>query len=86
MLDSLSRLLYIAILLGVTTRFRLADVLAELGISQSEAARRSGVSFVTINAMVNNKTRSVALDTLDKLAQSLGLEPGDLLERTTQRP
>lgn len=65
----------------MTTLFRLADVLDRLGISQSEAARRSGVSFVTINAIVNNKTRSVALQTLDKLAAALGVNPGDLLER-----
>lgn len=48
-------------------------------MTQSELARRSGVSFVTVNAIANNRTHSVALDTLDKLATSLDVQPGDLV-------
>ena len=50
-------------------------------MSQSELARRSGVSFVTVNRMCGNKTEGVSLDTLDKLATALGVEPGDLIRR-----
>lgn len=63
------------------TRFRLAELLEKAGISQSELARRTGVSFQTINAIANNRTRQVKLDTLDAFAAALGVEPGDLLER-----
>ena len=61
------------------TRFRLRELLEKLGISQSELSRRSGVSFPTINAMCANRTATVALATLDRIADALGVAPGDLL-------
>jgi DNA-binding Xre family transcriptional regulator len=61
-------------------RFRLKELLEEAGVSQSEAARRSGVSFATINRMCTNATRQVSLDVLDQLAKYLKCAPGDLLE------
>ena len=64
------------------TRFRLAELLEERGVSQSELARSSGVSFQTINAIANNRTTRVDLATLDAIAKALRCEPGDLLERT----
>jgi DNA-binding Xre family transcriptional regulator len=71
------------------TRFRLAELLSrppeEGGMSQSELARRSKVSLVTINSIANNRTRRVDLDTLDALAKALDVEPGDLLEREPAR-
>jgi len=66
-------------------RFRLAELLEERGMSQSELARRSGITFATINAMTRNRTTGVQLDTLDKLARALGVEPGDLIERDKKR-
>jgi DNA-binding Xre family transcriptional regulator len=54
-------------------------------MSQSELARRSGVSFTTVNAIANNKTRRVDLDTLDALAKVLDVQPGELLEREPAR-
>ncbi len=65
---------------GVTARFRLQEILDEVGMSQSELSRRSGVSFVTINRMCNNLTEGVSLKTLDALAQVLGVQPGDIIE------
>lgn len=66
----------------MAVRFRLAELLEESGLSQSELARRSGVSFVTINGVANNKTSRVDLATLDAICKVLGCEPGELLERT----
>ena len=82
---SLSRMLYNATLLAMPTRFRLRELLEKLGISQSELARRSGVSFPTINAMCTNRTATVALATLDRIADALGVEPGDLIARDPKR-
>ena len=65
----------------MAARFRLAELLERGGLTQTELARRSGVSLVTINAIANNRTAQVKLDTLDKLARVLGVEPGELLER-----
>jgi DNA-binding Xre family transcriptional regulator len=71
----------------MAARFRLAELLdaATPPMSQSELARRSGVSLVTINAIANNRTRQVKLDTLDALSKALGVEPGELLEREPKR-
>jgi putative transcriptional regulator len=68
----------------MTARFRLQELLdrEESPVkSQSELARKSGVSLVTINAIANQRTTRVDLNTLDKLSKALGCEPGDLLER-----
>ena len=63
----------------LTVRFALDSALK--GMSQSELSRRSGVSLTTINAMVNNKTTRVDLETLDKLCKVLNCAPGALLKR-----
>jgi len=66
-------------------RFRLRELLEAASMSQSELARRSGISFQTINAIVGNRTAQVSLNTLDAISKALGLEPGDLLERDPKR-
>jgi DNA-binding Xre family transcriptional regulator len=38
-------------------------------------------AMTTINAMVLNKTKQVSLSTLDALCGTLGVRPGELLER-----
>jgi putative transcriptional regulator len=65
----------------VPVRFRLSELLDAAGLNQSELARRSGVSIVTINAIANNRTNQVRLDTLDKLSEALKCQPGELIER-----
>ena len=65
----------------VPARFRLQELLdaQEPPMSQSELARRSGVSLVTVNAIANNRTIQVSLRTLEALAAALGVEPGDII-------
>ena len=67
--------------LPMAARFRLKELLEEKDMAQSELARRSGISFVTINRMAANKTAQVSLNTLDAISKALGCEPGELLER-----
>lgn len=71
----------------VPTRFRLREQLAahEPPMSQSELARRSGVSLVTINAIANNRTTRVDLETLDAICSVLKVRPGDLLEKSERK-
>jgi DNA-binding Xre family transcriptional regulator len=68
---------------SMTARFRLKELLGahHPPMSQSELARQCGVSFVTINAISNNRTKQVQLETLDRIAEALGVAPGDLIER-----
>lgn len=67
------------------TKFRLADILADQGMSQRELARLSGVTLVTINRMCANRTEGATLATLDKLATALGVAPGDLIAKEPKR-
>ena len=69
----------------MAVRFRLAAKLEEASMSQSELARRSGISLVTVNAMAKNRTTRVDLATLDALCAALDCEPGELLERDGKR-
>jgi DNA-binding Xre family transcriptional regulator len=69
----------------VPARFRLQELLEAAEMSQSELARRTGISFTTINAIANNKTKQVQLETLDRLADALSVEIGELLERVGKR-
>jgi putative transcriptional regulator len=66
-------------LANVPTRFRVHELLGDL--SQRELAKRSGVSPTTINRMCGNLTAQVSLATLDAIAEVLGVEPGELIER-----
>jgi putative transcriptional regulator len=62
--------------------FRLGELLAKRpGMSQLALARAAGLTAQTVNAIANNRTRRVDLDTLDKLAKALGCEPGELIGR-----
>ena len=56
----------------------ILNLLDKQGMSQAELARLSGVSPVTISALVNGK-RQPAARTLHKLAVVLGVEPEALL-------
>ncbi len=66
------------------TRFRLKEELGEQ-MSQSELARQSGVHYVTVNKICQNLTTRVDLATLDALSATLGVQPGDLIERAPKR-
>lgn len=73
---------------AVAARFRLAELLAahDPPMTQTELARRSGISQVTVNGIANNRTTRVDLGTLDALARVLGVAPGDLIESDEPPP
>ncbi|MBA3340608.1 MAG: helix-turn-helix transcriptional regulator [Gemmatimonadaceae bacterium] len=80
--------------LRARTLARLGELLRDMskakgellaGISQSDAARQSGVSFATINRLCTNVTRQVHLDVLEQLAKLLKVEPGDLARAGAER-
>jgi DNA-binding Xre family transcriptional regulator len=59
-------------------------------ISLSELARKSGISFPTINAIAKRRTKQVTLQTIDQLCAALTellgepIAPGDLFERVPE--
>ena len=71
---------------AVSVWFNVAALLEKRGMSQRKLAVESGVSLVTVHAIVNNDTTRVDLATLDKLCDALKVTPGDLLYRGTKPP
>ena len=63
--------------------FRLHELLGE--DSQSQLAQRAGVHFATVHRIYHNQTRRVDLDVIGKLAEALGVEPGDLFQRLPEK-
>jgi transcriptional regulator with XRE-family HTH domain len=59
----------------------LSALLEKAGITQTELARRTGLSFATVNRLCTNATAQVSLETLDKIAIALGVEVGALFEQ-----
>ena len=58
--------------------FRLSNIRKQHGMSQSELARRSGISRQVIIKMEHNDTPMVTVKTLVALADALSCEPADL--------
>lgn len=52
------------------------------GLTQSQLAEKSDVRQATISELETGKIRRVDLSVLDRLCGALGVEPGDLLERS----
>jgi DNA-binding Xre family transcriptional regulator len=86
----LAFLLYLLLMLQapeMPVRFKLQELLDSQSppMSQSELSRRSGISLVTINAIANNRTRQVSLETIDSISSALGVEPGALFVKKGKR-
>ena len=50
-------------------------------MSQAELARLSGIGLRTVSRLARNETGQVSLETLDRLAAVLKVEPGELIIR-----
>ncbi len=68
----------------MATQFRVEEELGER-MTQNELARLADVHYVTVNRLCRNATTRVDLETLDRVSEVLGCEPGDLLERTPEK-
>lgn len=55
--------------------------LDQLGVSQSELARRMGISRSTINSIIKNDNRSPTLATAISIADALGVPIQDMVEK-----
>jgi putative transcriptional regulator len=64
----------------VTVTFVLADLIAKRGLTQSEVARKAGLSFQAVNHLCSGRAQAVTFDTLDRLAKALNIAPGQLFE------
>lgn len=60
-------------------RFRLSEILQELGWTQRQLAERTGLSENTISSLVNNPM-AIRMDTLDAICLATGKQPQDLFD------
>jgi putative transcriptional regulator len=74
-------------MVAMAVRLRIADILEDREMTQTELSRRSGISLVTINAMASGDRppKQIKLDSIDKLCAALEIDPGELFERTTTK-
>lgn len=61
---------------------KLREVVERKNITYGHLVNLSGVSKHTINSLLVGESRSIDVNTLDKLCTALNCEPGDLLQRT----
>lgn len=69
----------------MAVRFRLRELLAERGMSQTDLQIKTGLAYSTVNDLFNNKPRRVELETLDVLCEVLDCSIADLLERIPEK-
>lgn len=62
-------------------RLRVKEIAEEHGYNMSTLSRASNVSFTTIKRYFRKPYSHATIDTLEKIAHTLGVEIGDLVER-----
>ena len=58
----------------------LPELMRIRGLSIRELSRRTGVTYTTIRAVYHGERRSIKLDVLDAICQSLGVQPGEIFK------
>jgi putative transcriptional regulator len=63
-------------------RLRVKEVAAEKGISQTRLSRWADVDPKIVRQTFHEPTRSITLETLNRLANALGVDARELIEYT----
>lgn len=66
-------------------RLRLRELRTAKGHSQTALADLAGVRQATISELESGKAKRIDFATIEKLADALGVEPSELLEREKKR-
>lgn len=61
-------------------RLRVLEILKERRLTKYWLHKRLGLSYQNFNKMVNNETRSIQYDNLEKLCQILQCTPNDIFQ------
>jgi len=69
----------------IVTRLKALRAKAEIP-SQAELSRRSGVPQSTVSRLESGASQGIDFGVLEKLADALNCEPGDILVRVDPRP
>lgn len=65
-------------------RFRVKEWRETKGWTQQELADRAELRRATVSDIEGHRTQAISLDTLDKLARALDVEPGYLIIRVNE--
>jgi len=60
-------------------RLVIKEVAEKQHLNRSQLQLKSGVTLPLLNRYWSNKTESVTLDALERIAKVLGVRPGDLI-------
>ena len=64
----------------VMVELKVKEVAEQKGISNPFAlARESGLAYANCHKIWNNQQKMISLDTIDRLCDALGCEPGDII-------
>jgi transcriptional regulator with XRE-family HTH domain len=63
-------------------RLRLAEVRERCGLTQVALAKAAGVSVSMVSKIESGQRRNVSLDTIELLADALGVSVHELIEHT----
>jgi len=64
---------------GTVVRLIIKEVAEQQGLNQSQLQIKAGVTPALLNRYWRNRTDSVTLEALGKIARALGVKPGDLI-------
>jgi transcriptional regulator with XRE-family HTH domain len=65
-------------------RLRIKEIAEKQNLNRNQLQLKSGVTLPLLTRYWNNKTESVTLDALDKIAHALGVKGTDLLIDVTE--
>jgi transcriptional regulator with XRE-family HTH domain len=68
-------------------RLRVKEVADQKGLSQAKVSRMSDVNITTVRRIYQHPTSAnITLETLDRLAKALGIDPRELIEIVSDPP
>ena len=67
-------------------RLRVKEVAQQKDVSMHKLSQRAQVSYNIVRRMFNNPYQVVNTDTLGRIADALGVPPGELIENAPPHP
>lgn len=68
-----------------TVRLKVPEIAKARGMSTSELAQATGLTFNTASALMRGFYDRIGLETIARLCDGLDVEPGDLFEYTPEK-
>ncbi len=63
-----------------TVRLRIPEILKERGMTTSEFAQKTGLSFNTASALARGLYDRIGMETIARVCDALGIQPGEIFD------